>query len=195
MKLLYLVILQGLFAAVSTAQSGLNLEIAKADASGESKQECVQLIVNNDNAQDELWLSSQNYRMYYDANSGTLNENTLKLNLPEDKYQLRLVQHVDGVDATGTGGLAFEDNLGFINFSIVQTNLQQPGIALSSEQQPVISMCFDPKEGGVKPLSIVMARADETSAYGRAYIELSSLGAKKELKTTKIISYKDYINQ
>lgn len=195
MKFLIFLFCQTVLSTLIVAQSGLNVEITKKVSVDNANQDCVSLVVNNSDSQEELWLSSQNYRMYYDANSGTLNESTLKLDLPQDKYQLRLVQHVDGVNAKGTGDIPFEESLGFINLSIVQTNLQQAGILLSSEEQSIISMCFDPKEGADKPISIVLARADETSAYGRAYIELSSLGAEKELKTTRILSYKDYINQ
>lgn len=141
-------------------------------------------------SEESFALSSQNYRLFYNAASMSIADSMITLSLSDDIYQLRVVQHVDGIDATGTGDLVFEDHLGFINFSIVHSNLQRPGVMLSSDWTSVVSICYDVK--GDEPAALVLARDQKTTAYGRAYIELSMMDAAKNLKTTTINQYQDY---
>lgn len=175
------------------AQTGLNVELI-ASTSTDTQLKCVNLAVSAAGASEPVRLSSQNYRMYYNSANIKLVESSLDLNLPKDGYQMKLVQHVLGVDATGTGDLPFEGNLGFINLSVVQNNLQVPGVLLSPDHQTIVQMCFEVKDSS-QPMQIVLARSEATSQYGRAYIELSSVDMKSELKSTKIVSYKDYLTQ
>lgn len=175
------------------AQSGLQIELTSQSKIESEHQQCVRLMLKSDNL-NALSLSSQNYRMYYNVDNLSLDESSLAMQLPDDKYQIKLVQHVPGIDASGIGLLPFEKNLGFINLSIVHNNVAVPGIALNSEGLPIADMCFSVKDWN-KPMSVVLAREDMTSAYGRAYIEVSSLDADKAFVPIKIKAYKDYIVQ
>ncbi len=170
-------------------QEGLSVKIVESDIV--EKKQCIDLQVSNESS-EMIHLSSQNYRMYYGSANLSLIEESMSLNLPEEIYQLKLVQHVSGVDAQGRGALDFDNNLGFINFSIVHNNIKQKGSELSKDALSIVEMCFsveDPSE----PMSIVLAREETTAAYGRAYIELSAQNKVNELKSTEISQYKDFI--
>ena len=193
MKKSLIILFQVITVSALLAQTGLNVELI-ASPSTDTSHKCVDLSVSAADASEPVRLSSQNYRMYYNSANIKLVESSLDLNLPKDGYQMKLVQHVSGVDATGTGDLPFEGNLGFINLSVVQNNLQIPGVLLSPEHQTIVKMCFEVNDSG-QPMQIVLARSEATSQYGRAYIELSSVDMKSELKSTKIVSYKDYLTQ
>ncbi len=177
--------------SVSYAQDGVHIRVA--DASSSDAQKCVQLQIANPTG-GALSLSSQNYRLFYNADNLKLDESSMKQALPSDQYQLRLVQHVAGVDASGTGDLAFENNLGFINFSIVQNNLEKAGVALSPDFVNIAEMCFAVSDE-TAPMSIILAREEATAAYGRAYIELSSINGESKLISTSVAEYTDYLTQ
>ena len=94
------------------SQAEINIELEQSEKSG--SQQCVSLRMSDPGSASHS-LSSQNYRIFYGADNLKLNEQSLISELPEDIYQLRLVQHVDGVDASGRGGLDFENNLSLIH--------------------------------------------------------------------------------
>ncbi len=165
-----------------------NLSMAVIPSNKTVEQQCVELTLTNNAI--PLRLSSQNYRLYYSADNLSLDEASLVSKLPNDLYQLKLVQHVGGIDASGRGDLDFENNLGFINFSIVHTNIKVQGAELSSDNTSIVDMCFDVQDFD-QDISIVLAREEVTSTYGRAYIELSTQDEKNTLASTSISEYKD----
>jgi hypothetical protein len=175
------------------AQSDLQIELTSQSKIDAEHKQCIRLVLKSEES-TVLSLSSQNYRMYYNVDNLSLDEASLAMQLPEDKYQIKLVQHVPGIDASGIGLLPFEKNLGFINLSIVHNNVAVPGIPLNAAGLPIADMCFTVKDWK-KPMSVVLARQDMTSAYGRAFIEVSSLDANKSFVPMKIKTYKDYIVQ
>ena len=171
------------------SQAEINIELEQSEKSG--SQQCVSLTMSDPGSASHS-LSSQNYRIYYGADNLKLNEQSLISELPEDIYQLRLVQHVDGVDASGRGGLDFENNLGFINFAIVHSNLKQSGTEISSEGIKVASMCFEVQDFD-KEIAVVFAREEVTSKYGRAYVDISTQNSKQDLLSTTVNRYDDLI--
>ena len=174
---------------VGYSQAEINIELEQSEKSG--NQQCVSLKMSDPGSADHS-VSSQNYRIYYGAENLTLDEQSLKTELPEDLYQMRLVQHVAGVDASGRGGLEFEGNLGFINFAIVHSNLKQAGAKISAEGIEVASMCFTVADFDEK-ISVVFAREEMTSKYGRAYVDISTQNSKQDLLSTTVNQYDDLI--
>jgi len=168
-------------------QTDLSLQINKGNQL--EKQQCVSLSITN-SSDEQINLSSQNYRMYYGADNLKLIEESLKSSLQDDLYQLKLVQHVDGVDATGRGALEFDNNLGFINFSIVHTNFKQKGAPITDSVLEIAQMCFEVADFE-KDIQVVLAREEMTSTYGRAYVELSTHNSENTLGSTSINQYKD----
>lgn len=182
-----------LISGLVQAQSSLEITLSESKKLEKEQMECIHLMVRS-STDDQLQLSSQNYRMYYNSDNLSLDDVNIKMMLPEDKYQMKLVQHVPGVDATGIGNLEFENNLGFINISVVHSNIALPGVAINKQNLPIAEMCFKVKNWG-QPKSVILAREDLTAAYGRAYIEISSLDAQKVFIPMKIVSYKDFVLQ
>ena len=174
---------------VGFSQADITIELEKSVQS--NNEQCVSLKMT-DVGSTEHSLSSQNYRIYYSADNLKLNEETLQSELPDNIYQLRLVQHVDGVDASGRGGLEFESNLGFINFAIVHSNIKQSGTLISSEGIDVASMCFEVQDFN-KEMAIVFAREEVTAQYGRAFVDISTQNSKNDLLPTTVSRYDDLI--
>ena len=186
LKVLVLIIGMAL-SAIGISQTDINIELEQSEKSG--SQQCVSLKMSDLGSTDHS-LSSQNYRIYYGADNLKLKEESLQSELPESLYQMRLVQHVDGVDASGRGNLKFESNLGFINFAIVHSNLKQSGTTISSEGIKVASMCFEVQDFD-KEIAVVFAREAVTSSYGRAYVDISTQNSKQDLLPTTVNQYDD----
>ncbi len=111
--------------------------------------------------------------------------------MQEDLYQLKLVQHVDGVDVSGRNSLEFQNNLGFINFSIVHTNFKQKGAPITGNALEIAQMRFEVND--FEKDQVVLAREEMTSTYGRSYVELSTHNSENTLGTTSISKYKNLI--
>ena len=142
---------------------------------------------------ENVHLASQNYRLFYNSDNMSFIPGSLDLDLPADKYQIKLVQERQGVDASGMGELSFEGDLGFINFSVVLQNTQAGGVLVGSDDKwmPVANMCFK-VDNFSDHQSIVLARSQLTANYGRAFIELSFIGEDQKVGTAGIASYTDF---
>lgn len=142
--------------------------------------------------EQQVYLASQNYRLFYNAAElGFLPDQT-GIKLPDENYDIRIVQNLSGIDASGVGKLKFENNLGFINATVVLMGslnsalvMDQPG-----EWINVTDFCFEKLSENAEA-HIIFARADKTSAYGRAYSEISVLGAGEEMLSLQIARFGD----
>ena len=181
-----------IFHTALMSQQGISLTVGKMEIKKEGIG-CSQLSIKLQSEQNQIKLSSQNYRLYYDARSMKLNESSLQLLLPQDEYQLRIVQHVHGVDGSKLGKLSFSDNLGFVNFSIVQVNPDNPATTIHANSTAVAELCFEVPQQDVEH-SIIWARPEKTSEYGRAFNEVTCLGPDNQFLKIPIIEYKDYEN-
>ena len=131
-----------------------------------------------ESATGQTWhLAGQNYRLFYDATLLKFDPSWSWSYLPTDSYtDLMLVQDVHNVEALVGGKLAYEDHLGFINFSVDLKNVTKGGIQLPGEGTPqnTVRICFELQQTN-KSLSngINWARADMTAAYATAFVEVS----------------------
>ena len=176
------------------AQSPENfkVQLKHLDDNERNSESCFNLQLSASQS-DNIHLASQNYRLFYNSDNLSFIPNSLDLDLPNDKYQLKLVQERKDVDASGMGQLEFEENLGFINFSVVLQNTQSGGVLIETNDNwmPVANMCFKVDDFS-KEQSIVLARSQLTADYGRAFIELSYIGEDSKVETAVIASYTDY---
>ena len=120
-------------------------------------------------------LAGQNYRLYYDATLATFRNGSSNLSNAYNGYAES--QHVPGADASSVGGgLAFENNVGFLNYGIDLKEEGAGGITLSNTWVPTSTLCFDINEQAMNNgecFSLVWAREARTRAYFDAYVEVS----------------------
>ena len=182
---LYLIFL---LPGICFAQSITDVRLNSAHSVGELSCYDVQLNYHG----DEVSLASQNYRLFYDAMHLDFEEEKSTMFLPSDQYTFNVIQHNDGVDASGIGGLPFEEHLGFINATVIFNDPRFSGLKLKSDEQwvSVIQFCFQQIEKGVSG-QIVLARESKTAAYGRAFVELSLADANGSIATLPIAKYID----
>ena len=125
-------------------------------------------------ADSNTWeLAGQNYRLFYDASKASFISGT---SLLSDKYQpFNLVQHAQNIDASNVDGpLEFEENLGFLNYSIDLLDLTNTGTLVFKDTWLSTSqICFE-LEATEENFSIVWARNGMTDAYATSFVEISS---------------------
>ena len=92
-------------------------------------QACYNIQLSSAEARD-FNLAGQNYRLFYDSKLFQFNAQESKSLLGKEIYtSLAIKDNFFQIDASGTGILPFEQNLGFINISSDLQNLENGGIS------------------------------------------------------------------
>jgi len=174
-----------------TGQVSADIRIVTNQSNDRSTCYTIQLDYHGENPTS---LASQNYRLFYDASAMTLLDGKEMVFLPEELYTFNIVQHNEGVDASGVGDLSFEHNLGFINATIIFQDPRSEGLVLQSqgEWNPIFQLCFADKESD-SPKQLILAREDLTSSYGRAFVELSAVDQSGAVYSLQVKEYFDSI--
>ena len=122
----------------------------------------------------KLVLADQNYRMYFDSDNLHLDQSESFSDLPQDLYSDISIKEVyEGVLVEGVNQLDFDQNLGFINFSIDLLDNVDGGIQLSKKDgwQRVAVLKFKVKD--TEDVSqIVWSRMGSTEDYATAFVEI-----------------------
>jgi len=121
----------------------------------------------------QLALADQNYRLYFDATTLSLVADQSNSDLPKDQYSPILFHEVlEDIDADGVNQLSFDNNLGFVNFSIDLVNDREGGLAIERKHgwERVAVLKFKMK--GDDPSEIVWGRESATNEYATAYVQI-----------------------
>lgn len=144
---------------------------------------------------NELNLADQNYRIFYDALQLKSIDQKIQCLLPKQTYaEVDLNQSLHNIDARGYGDLKFDQNLGFLNYSIRMNDDHGKITALSPHSSWIstTNICFkttDPQG----PINIVWARKGLTQGYATAYTEISSIKQSTLSHPVEIQVFQDYI--
>ena len=118
-----------------------------------------------------LNLADQYYRFYYDASNMKLNDQNTQTVLPTANYHnATIIEHVEGLDASRVGELAYDRNLGFINLYIELSDLTMGGTTITPQDKWMTVATLDFSiDNTEKPLIATWARIDKTKNYTSAY--------------------------
>lgn len=139
-------------------------------------------------------LGGQNYRLFY--NSSLAKTTSVTSLLPSQYGALSLVQDWMDMDASGYGPLSFEATLGFLNFAIDLSDVQNGGVEIPMGQWYSTSrICFQVEEEVMSDpdvcLEAVWGREGLTDGYGTAFIQVSRWDAPNRTVATNIMNYQD----
>lgn len=139
-------------------------------------------------------LGGQNYRLFY--NSSLAKTTSVTSLLPSQYGALSLVQDEKDMDASGYGSLSFEATLGFLNFAIDLSDLQNGGVEIPMGQwHSTARICFQVEEEVMSNpdvcLEAVWGREGLTDAYATAFNQVSRWDAPNRTVATEIMNYKD----
>jgi hypothetical protein len=142
---------------------------------------------------DALVLAGQNYRIFYNTDVLTLNEELSNTNLPQGKYtDIIFTNTIENVKAAGVGSLEFDDNMGFSNFSIDLLDQVDGGVTVSSgdEWTTVATLNFS-ITADIDDMQLVWGRQDRSEDYATAFVEMAEWVSPKKIASLDINEYHD----
>lgn len=159
------------------------------DQSGHTVYASVEVLISEN---ETVVLADQNYRLYYNAATLSLDTENSYSDLPSDKYgDLEILEKIEGANG-GTGQLSFDQNLGFVNFRIDLLDNNNGGVKMSNRSgwQKVAVLKFNLK-GDSHEGQFVWSRPEVTDQYATAFVELTEWVAPFETSPLSITHYQD----
>jgi len=153
----------------------------------------VNIDVRMDN-QDHMILAGQNYRIYYPSETLSLNKKGSKSQLSQDQYSsLQFANVLEHVAAAGQGGISFDKDLGFANFSVELLDNQKGGSSLSDKDGwvTIATLKFDVL-GDFEEVSMIWGREGVSSDYATAFVEIAEWEAPLRTSSVVIDEYIDF---
>jgi hypothetical protein len=136
----------------------------------------------------DVALSTQNYRLYYDASGLRFLRQQTKGELDPAKYgSPKIMQAIHDSDGSGFGNLDFGQHLGFINIIINHEEKDQTQLFKKGEWQTTSSLCFAILG---ENRNIVWARAPLTAGYASAFTSIAAI-INDEVVEAEITDYND----
>ncbi len=141
-------------------------------------------------------LAGQNYRLYYDAVLGSY-QSGISLLSTTDYSNYTLVQDIQHSDAAGTGNFSFENDLGFLNYTIDLKNTHNGGIYLPADGSWLTTsqLCFQLTDEVINDPAIcfeaIWAREAQTAAYATSFVEVAEWVSADNTRAVKGTAYDD----
>lgn len=205
MKILFKHISIVLFMALSISVMGQEHEwIGELKLSGldcEARTACYTLQIIN--AQPTSWaLGDQNYRLFFDADNASVV--SVESFLPTGYYSEAMINEVLEVVGQGQEDYSpldkIDDNLGFLDFSILAYNKQSPDQVKkinNSSFTPVAQICLEVSdemfiEGGEEnAMHLYFSRPSTAGMITNQFALISALDAPNHTATTRSVGYSD----
>lgn len=131
----------------------------------------VKLMIKS-HSDESFSLANQNFRIFYNAEQMSLEEDKVKNNLPSNRYtQPELIEHEQYVSAPGSDAMN-ASSIGFLNFSVLLLDDDQGGITIDDNWKHIYSLYFK-TETDIKNTDITFANSALTSNLATAYVEIS----------------------
>ena len=139
----------------------------------EEGSQCYEIILRSTDTGGAL-LSSQNFRMYYDASVLRFDRLKSLSLLPSAGYgEIKVMQAVHNSNALGFGGLEFAANLGYVNLAINDRRDKANLLPIPKDMDlAMASICFEVVDATGDP-TLVWARYPLTSGYSSAFTEVA----------------------
>jgi hypothetical protein len=172
-KLLLTMLCNMVIVSMTFAQLALSLETGRTT----STHQCYMLTLSNI-SQSELNLAGQNYRIFYDSNAGIFDETKTKSFLPDSYQEIKIVQSLFHLDASGFGDLPYESNMGFINMATDYQLHTDAYVMLSGGgETPICELCFTMLNGN--NIAFHLAEEHLTGNYATAFNQVSQFNPKE----------------
>jgi len=185
-----------IFQAVdSHAQENFDIRLNLNSVDCNTKMACYDVQVRS--ATGSSWgLAGQNYRLYYDAALAAFQSGNSQLG--SDYQQFNLVQDVQDINANGTGSLAFETTLGFLNYSIDLLNTSTGGHTVDGNWLTTSQLCFlmegDALTNPASCFEVVWSRDGVTNTYATSFVEISEW-VQADMTTLSVgVDYQDILS-
>jgi hypothetical protein len=184
-------IIAALFISAQISASDINLRFTPANLDAASNELYVNIEVQY-TQKGQLILAGQNYRFYYDSEVLDLNQEGSSSNLSSSYGDITFEDNLRGIEADHVNQLIFDDNLGFVNFSIDLSDVSNGGLALTEDMGwvSIATVKFDVKDAD-KRYDIVWGREGVSDLYATAFVEIAQWVSPSKLDIVSISNYGD----
>lgn len=173
-----------------SAQSDLVTSIAQGENS--SSELCADITVTN-TTDEEAKILGQNVRIFYNSEKLSFNNITLTEGTSESAFSLEVVTDKRNLRKNGKGQLAFENQLGFVNYNVtLENDYLFEGIVNPAEDLKVQKVCFTKLSADVNISDIVLAQDGITDKYSRAYTQIESIPTLDDLLLPATLTDMEY---
>ncbi len=180
-------------ACITPGTYGIQLSLNNFDCTSNTACYDVQLQSTDGNEWD---LAGQNYRLYYDASLGAFQSGSSLLdNINYGGFTIN--EDIQNVNSSGTGNLAFESTLSFLNYSIDLTNTATGGTHLPANGTWLTTsqLCFQLTETVINSpdtcFEAVWGRMDTSAAYATSFVEVAEWVAAEDTRMGTGTAYGD----
>ena len=167
MKTLIIVFASLFFLNGVNAQSNLEVQLTKTTIKNEKF--CVNVELTNPGLVP-LNIDGQNIRIFYNSEKLRFENVFLNGQLPIESYDLDLQSDVFGLQSTSSNQLDFDNNMGFVNYTITAKDFRDHnGIIDAGQNIHAHTICFKNYRQEVDSKDIVLAAIGKTDQYSKAY--------------------------
>lgn len=136
-------------------------------------------------------LGSQNLRTYYNTDALSLNDGLSKSTLSREMYsELNVVSKFEKINADDVNQLAFDNDLGFANFTIELDDMVNGGVSVNGEWTKVAVLVFNVIDAD-KTANLVWAREGNSDAYATAFVEMAEWVSPNRIVTKNVEEFHD----
>ncbi len=186
------------FLLVSTQLSANEVELRFSKAQyNDSKQELYVNVEVQYTQNGQISLAGQNYRFFYSSDVLELDAQATKSFLSEESYgAVSMDNHKSGIQADKVNQLSFDNDLGFANFSIDLTDIQNGGLVITDNDGwvTVARLKFDVKRTGAA-YDIVWGREGVSDLYATAFVEMGEWVASSTIEKVSVSYYGDLTSE
>lgn len=145
-------------------------------------------------ATERLILAGQNYRIYYPSDVVSIDVSASVSKLPESLYTpLRFSNEWEHIRAKESGQIAFDQDMGFINFYVELLDLQKGGNVIEGgdEWVKLATLKFDIKKD-IQSLEMLWGRVGLSEDYATAFVQIAEWQESMVTADVEIQKHIDY---
>jgi len=145
------------------------------------------------NGVGHFYLADQNIRLFYDSDQLELVKDHSRSDLPQDLYSsIQWHEVMEHLEADHINQLSFDDELGFVNFSIDLQENKEGGISIAEDHSwqriAVLNFKVEDKEALSQ---ITWSTADKTSEYASAFVKVMEWKGPNNIRAAAVDTYID----
>lgn len=187
--------LAAIFLATQLTATDLEIRFEKSEYDADSKELVVNVQVRNI-AASAINLAGQNYRFYYDSEVLTLDTEQSFSALSSKSYsEISFDKHLKGIEADKVNQVSFDDNLGFVNFSINLKSNSNGGVILEQDEWNTVAQLSFTVEQEATNYDLVWGRNGATDLYATAFVNIAKWIAPGRTDHAEIAFYGDLTSQ
>jgi archaellum component FlaF (FlaF/FlaG flagellin family) len=179
---------------IATEQQFYGIRLSLGSLDCETNQVCYNVELKSEGKTSFL-LGEQNYRLFYDSELASFVQGIS--DMAQNTFTpFTLLENTEDVNASNQGDLPFDDNLGFLDYSIGLSGFEPSTFEVPTNRWVKTStLCFNLAEGVIGDaascFNVVWARDGITNGYKTTFVEINEFVSPTDSRPTSGMLYDD----